>query len=91
MKTDNGTATQKVSKTGAERGHPDFQRGAERMPGYTAAEVMNKIPPADMFNEYAWIGLGLVISRQLVEEHGGEMWVESRFGTGSTFSFTIPQ
>ena len=41
--------------------------------------------------KFAGIGLGLVLSRQLVEEHGGEMWVESRFGAGSTFSFSIPQ
>jgi signal transduction histidine kinase len=35
-------------------------------------------------------GLGLYITRQLVELHGGEIKVESELGTGSNFSFTIP-
>ncbi len=35
-------------------------------------------------------GPGLALTRQLVELHGGELWVESEFGTGSRFSFTIP-
>jgi len=35
-------------------------------------------------------GLGLPISRQIVEYLGGRLWVESRLGSGACFSFTLP-
>lgn len=36
------------------------------------------------------LGMGLYISQQIVERHGGKLWVVSEEGQGATFSVTLP-
>lgn len=69
---------------------------------FTVADTGPGIPAEDlphMFDRY-WrgksagykgTGLGLPISKQIVEAHGGHIWIESKLGVGTTFFFTLPR
>src|SRR5207253_11199466 len=39
---------------------------------------------------YGGLGLGLYITKQIVERHGGAIWVESKEGAGTSFHFSLP-
>lgn len=56
------------------------------------AKVFEKFRQIDggSARKYRGTGLGMAISRRIVQMHGGDMWLESEHGIGTTFHFTVP-
>lgn len=60
------------------------------IPLKSQSHLFEKFYRADPAGMVSGTGIGLAISKGLVEAHGGRIWVESREGSGTAFRFTIP-
>ncbi|MGD0295769.1 MAG: ATP-binding protein [Bryobacteraceae bacterium] len=66
---------------------------SDRGPGIPEAEqsrIFEKFYRAEASRQIPGAGLGLVIAREIIHAHGGEIWVDSKPGEGSTFQFSLP-
>ncbi|MGQ9682402.1 MAG: PAS domain S-box protein [Anaerolineae bacterium] len=82
-----------VNVTFTSRANEIITSVSDRGPGIppeAMPQLFQRYRRAPIANGREGLGLGLYISRQLVEAHGGRIWVESEVGVGSTFSFSLP-
>jgi signal transduction histidine kinase len=52
--------------------------------------IFEEFQQTDLGAQREGTGLGLALSKRLIELHGGRIWVESELGKGSTFTFALP-
>ncbi|MFB3922202.1 MAG: PAS domain S-box protein [Terriglobia bacterium] len=92
--TERGSIRLRVARAGADNRHIRLQFSVSDtgigIPGAKHQVIFDSFTQADdsTTRKYGGTGLGLAISRRLVEMMGGNIWVESATGKGSTFHFT---
>jgi signal transduction histidine kinase len=55
------------------------------------SHVMDKLFQAFYTTKSSGMGIGLSVSRSIIEKHGGRLWGEPNDGPGATFAFSIPR
>ena len=82
----------------AESGFPSISNGGEQIVVIADnGEGMKEELQEQVFKgyissdkEYWRHGIGLYVSHQIIEAHGGRIWIESKLGEGTTVTFTLP-
>ncbi len=88
---DSGTITVKVKK---EKDHVEISV-EDTGKGIASEDIPELFKPFHQLEDvlkkrHGGAGIGLYFCKRIIEEHGGRIWVESDFGKGSRFTFTIP-
>ena len=55
------------------------------------SKIFDKFVQVETAKDVGGSGLGLAICKEMVQAHGGRIWVDSTIGEGSTFTFTVPK
>jgi signal transduction histidine kinase len=88
--TEQGSITLSAKKKGAEFIFAVMDTGPG-IPQEMQARIFEPfVQTTDGIKHAQGTGLGLPISRSLVQAHGGDLWIESKMGEGTTFFFTLP-
>jgi light-regulated signal transduction histidine kinase (bacteriophytochrome) len=87
-----GEATPQIHISACKRGEDWVFAVRDNGPGVDGGVLERVFRPFERLKaeERAGAGLGLAISREIVERHGGRMWAESQVGDGATFFFALP-
>ena len=70
--------------------HFSVQDHGPGIPKESLDKIFDRFERGNYSKKIAGLGLGLFISRQIVESHGGKIWVDSELGHGSTFHVELP-
>lgn len=90
--TDTGSVTCRVKKVGNEiiTSIQDTGMGIAKEDFGAVFEQFKQIGGDTLTDKPKGTGLGLPICKEIVEHHGGRIWLESEIGKGTTFSFALP-
>ncbi|MFH1470272.1 MAG: HAMP domain-containing sensor histidine kinase, partial [Candidatus Micrarchaeota archaeon] len=88
--TEAGGVTVRAFRKGRNHVQVDVKDTGEGIPESEVSSLFKRFYQTSGGKKRGGTGLGLAITRQIVELHGGKIWVSSKVGEGSTFSFTIP-
>ena len=88
--TDAGGTVELSADVVGNKAHLSVSDDGAGIPYEHQAKIFDKFVQIDGDASPGGSGLGLAISREVVQAHGGTIWVDSTPGEGSTFTFTIP-
>ena len=90
--TPDGGSVAVTARRDGEEAHVSVARHGPASPRRTSERIFEAFQRGDRggADNAEGTGLGLTLSRRIVELHGGRLWMESELGVGSTFSFAIP-